>query len=138
MGRLDSTRYYEIYVDGNFETSYRTKLSADAEVTRLFRKGHQVKVLSFERGAKRNFENKPQKINRRYAVKHEEYGTLSNVTIKKDGKKVYTWHHHGDGRNIKFFGDNLSALTVAKQVGAKIIPAVNNTVYTGATNRVSS
>ncbi|MBZ5968995.1 hypothetical protein [Leuconostoc gasicomitatum] len=120
MGRLESKRYYEIYVNGQFETSYKDRVAANLAVGQLFQSGHEVKVLSFERGAKRNFENKPQKINRTHIVKHEEYGTLSNIMMKKDGTKVYTWHHDGDGRRAKLFSDNLTALSVAKRLGAKI------------------
>ncbi|MBZ5943935.1 hypothetical protein KII92_03070 [Leuconostoc gelidum subsp. gasicomitatum] len=120
MGRLESKRYYEIYVDGQFETSYKDRVAANLAVGQLFKNGYEVKILSFERGAKRNFENKAQKINRTHIVKHEEYGTLSNIMMKKDGTKVYVWHHDGDGRRAKLFSDNLTALSISKMIGAKI------------------
>lgn len=120
MGRLESKRYYELYVDGKFETSYKDRVTANRTVAQLFNKGHEVKVLSFERGAKRKFENKPQKINLTHIVKHEEYGILSKILVKKDGTKVYMWHHDGDSRRVKLFSDNLTALSVAKRLGAKI------------------
>lgn len=120
MGRRASEKYYEIWVDRSYEKTYKTLESANLSAGQFAVQGHFVKIIAFDKGEERDFTNVITSKSGNYAINHDEYGTLSKISVMSNGSTVYSWHQQGDKRGIKIFGDNMSAMAMARKLHGRV------------------